>query len=86
MPTEPADGAGADALAGRLPAARIAVVVATIVSALCVLIGYSESHTGGCDGGLCMIPVVLGWVGAVVGWPIVFGVVWGLVGLANRRR
>jgi hypothetical protein len=69
----------------RLPAARIALVIATIVSGACVLLGYRASHGGGCDGGLCMIPVVLGWVAAAVGWPIVFGLVWGLVGLANRR-
>ena len=75
----------AEPVGPRPPAGRIALVVATIASAACVLIGYAESRTGGCDGGLCAIPVVLGWVGAAVGWPVVFGLVWGLVRLASRR-
>jgi hypothetical protein len=85
---EAADGAGAAAVAvkRRLPAARIALVVATIVSAACVLYGYSAmvNPKGGCDGGLCGLAFAFGCVAAVVGGPIVFGVVWGLVTLANR--
>jgi hypothetical protein len=62
-------------------------VAATIVSAICVFLGDDalEHHTGGRDGGLCGMVLVVGCVAAVVSWPIVFGVVWGLVRLANRR-
>jgi hypothetical protein len=68
----------------RLPAALLGLIVATMVSVACVFIGYAASKGGGCDGGLCMIPIVLGWGAAVVAWPIVFGIVALLVRLANR--
>jgi hypothetical protein len=68
--------------APRAPATRIALVVATIASGACVYAGYVVGMEGGCDGGLCGLPKFLGWVAAFVAWPIVFGVMWGLVRLA----
>ena len=86
MHPAPTEGAG-DPTPGprRLSGPLIGLVVATLVSVVCVLIGYGESSGGGCDGGLCVLSIVFGWGAAFVAWPIVFGLVWLLVRLANRR-
>jgi len=83
VPTEPPPIASP--ATPRAPATRIALVIATIASGACVYVGNAVGMEGGCDGGLCGIPKFLGWVAAFVAWPIVFGVVWGVVRLANRR-
>ena len=69
--------------APRGPAILIGLMVATIASAACVYVGY-DAAKGGCDGGVCLIPKLFGWVAALVAWPIVFAVVWGIVRRANR--
>jgi hypothetical protein len=82
----PTDGAGGPApQPRRLPAALIGLVIATLVSVACVLMGYAESSGGGCEGGLCGIAIAIGWGAAFVSWPIVFGLVSLLVVLARRR-
>jgi hypothetical protein len=69
----------------RMPPALIAFVVATLAAGTGLLYGLSLPLSGNCDGGLCALQWVFVIGLAVVGWPILFLLVW-LFARAARRR
>jgi hypothetical protein len=63
----------------------LAFLIATIVAAGFIVHGYSEMHSGGCDGGTCVIALVVGVVRGSVAWVITFPVVWIVAALVLAR-
>ena len=73
----------------RFPAGRIAFAVSLLAALVCVGWGYSEMNRGGCDGGTCLIGLILGLAcgGAamLVGFPVLWMILALLAKLGSRR-
>jgi hypothetical protein len=76
------DDAGAGESGGSSPgssggrAAWLAFLLATIVAGGFVVNGYAEMSSGGCDGGTCLVALVVGVVRGCIAWVITFPAVW----------
>ena len=66
------------------PVGRIAFFSSLVVALVCVAWGYSEMNGGGCDGGTCLVGLVIGIVcgGAVM--LVAFPVLWMILALFAR--
>jgi hypothetical protein len=68
------------------PSGLIALVVATAVAFFFVYSGYDEMRhpASGCDGGLCVLSLVMGVIHGGIAWIVVFPLSWLLIAAVRR--
>lgn len=78
------DAAPSGAARPRQPAGFLAFLIASAIAVAFVYSGCTGASEGGCDGGTCLVSVLVGIQHAVISWVVAFPLAWVLIAAVRR--